>query len=351
MIKYNFYNKFKNDNPFSEDEKGFYFKENSLDLSIIVPVYNTKKYVKECIDSVLNQKTNYKYEIIIVNDGSTDGSLEYLKTIYGKNKSITILNKINGGLSSARNHGLKYSKGKYVSFIDSDDYVSQNYVELLLTEAIEKHCDIVKCGYYEFNNTNGKIIKKVKYYNRTMNYSDEYLMRVKGHGCMCVLKRELFKNIRFPINYLYEDMIIRLLIYPLCNKINTISSILYFYRVNNASLSRSISNKTNFKSLSQFFLLKDIINMRKKLEFKDDELFKRFILSELTTNMFLRIRHLDKETIYDVFLASCELIENIDFNIKKSNIKEKIKVYCLKNKKFTIWKLISIYELILIKVR
>lgn len=91
--------------------------------------------------------------------------------------------------------------------------------------------------------------------------------------------------------------------------------------------------------------------MRKKLEFKDDELFKRFILSELTTNMFLRIRHLDKETIYDVFLASCELIENIDFNIKKSNIKEKIKVYCLKNKKFTIWKLISIYELILIKVR
>lgn len=127
-------------------------------FSIIVSVYNIEKYINKCIDSIINQ--NYdNYEIIIVNDGSTDSSLIKLGK-YKEINNILVLTKENGGLSSARNYGLKYANGDYVWFVDGDDYIEPNSLEKLNTKinSCSKMQDIVQFQYYEFNI---KIIKNI----------------------------------------------------------------------------------------------------------------------------------------------------------------------------------------------
>ena len=106
-------------------------------VTIIVPVYNTSKYLNKCLDTLLAQ-TYENIEIILVDDGSTDNSLEICKSYEEKDKRIVVISKANGGSSSARNVGLDAAKGSYVGFVDSDDYVDGDFVSLMM-EAIEKY--------------------------------------------------------------------------------------------------------------------------------------------------------------------------------------------------------------------
>ena len=111
-------------------------------ISVIIPVYNVEKYLKECLDSVINQ-TLKDIEIICVNDGSTDNSLNILENYAKKDNRIIVISQKNKGLSGARNTGLKYCSGEYVSFIDSDDYVSKDLFELTYNNAISNNSDLV----------------------------------------------------------------------------------------------------------------------------------------------------------------------------------------------------------------
>ena len=105
------------------------------EISIIVPVYNVEKYLKRCIDSILNQSFT-DFELILVDDGSTDNSGEIIDEYAIKDERIKVIHKENGGLSSARNVGIEYSKGNYIAFVDSDDYINKNmykfYIKMLL---------------------------------------------------------------------------------------------------------------------------------------------------------------------------------------------------------------------------
>ena len=138
------------DNLFTPPEykcdKGLNYREETLDLSIIIPVYNGEKYLKECLDSIFNNKTKYEYEVIVIDDGSSDSSMKILQS-YSKDNLI-IKSQTNQGAAAARNQGLDLARGEYVAFIDSDDYVSDNYIEKLVYEGKEKKADVVKCGYY-----------------------------------------------------------------------------------------------------------------------------------------------------------------------------------------------------------
>ena len=113
-----------------------------MDLSIIVPIYNVEEYLAECLKS-LYKISNLRYEVILVNDGSKDNSyqiMEEFKRLYPK--QTVIVNKENGGLSSARNAGLKIAKGKYISFIDSDDFIDTDEFEKFVIEGIKSRVDI-----------------------------------------------------------------------------------------------------------------------------------------------------------------------------------------------------------------
>ena len=118
-------------------------------ISIIVPVYNVKDYLKKCVDSILKQSYN-NIEVILVDDGSTDGSSIICDELKAMDSRVLVIHKENGGLSDARNCGVKEAKGKYVCFVDSDDFVDKDFVKILYTNIVDKSCDIAICRYEKF---------------------------------------------------------------------------------------------------------------------------------------------------------------------------------------------------------
>ena len=128
-------------------------------ISIIIPVYNVEKYLRECLNSVVNQ-TMRDIEIICVNDGSTDGSLDILKEYAKKDDRIIVINQTNGFVESARNNGLKIAKGEYIQFVDSDDYLELNACETAYKYALQYDADVVVWGYKNFPEQVGNVKNK-----------------------------------------------------------------------------------------------------------------------------------------------------------------------------------------------
>lgn len=184
-------------------------------VTIIMPIYNVKKYLRKSIESVLNQ-TYKKLEIILVDDGSTDGSGEICDEYKKKDKRITVIHKKNGGLSDARNRGYDAAIGDYIYFIDSDDYIEKDTIEYLLTILINTGSDI-SCSPYR-SIKDGKVQSVV---NKENNHeeihcynSEEALMKIFNlkekvigwEACNKLYKRNLFRNVRYPYAKKYEDV-------------------------------------------------------------------------------------------------------------------------------------------------
>lgn len=132
------------------------------EISVIIPIYNVEKYLEKCVDSVLNQIFK-NIEIILVNDGSTDSSGEIMESYQTKFPAIVKgYSKMNGGLSSARNYGLERVNGKYVTFLDSDDYLDEDYLETLYNLAEMNNSDMV-CGGQRKIDAEGEILKTIRY--------------------------------------------------------------------------------------------------------------------------------------------------------------------------------------------
>lgn len=125
-------------------------------ISVIIPVYNAEKYIERCVKSIQNQ-TYTHFELILVNDGSTDNSLNLCEILASNDERIVVVNRDNGGASAARNTGLAHIRGNYVIFADSDDYVSPSYLENLYFAAKQGNYDIVQCNLESTSDTNKKL--------------------------------------------------------------------------------------------------------------------------------------------------------------------------------------------------
>ena len=110
-------------------------------ISIIIPIYNVESYLRKCLDSIMEQSFSY-FELLLINDGSTDSSGQICQEYVEKDDRIRYFEKENGGVSSARNFGIKHSRGEYITFIDSDDWVDSDYLEVLYTTLLEEGADI-----------------------------------------------------------------------------------------------------------------------------------------------------------------------------------------------------------------
>lgn len=211
--------------------------------SIIVPVYNVEKYLDKCLNSLVNQK-NDNYEIIIVNDGSTDNSQNIINEYKKKYpKLIKTLKKENGGLSSARNYGIDNSNGEYLLFVDSDDYVSDNYLNAIDNYVKNNTLDIL---VFNFNAVNDNLIEnKNTYFN---NIKDEQQKFLTGNPSACnkLIKKEIFikNNIKFMENVYYEDLATIPSIVFYTSNICFINDYLYYYVIRDDS----ITNKKKFNS-------------------------------------------------------------------------------------------------------
>ncbi len=170
-------------------------------ISIIVPIYNTRRYIDKCVESIVNQ-TYKNIEIILVDDGSTDGSDKKCDEWKEKDKRIKVIHKENEGASSARNVGIENAKGKYIAFIDSDDYIDLDIIEALYKRLIETNSEISSGGFIVETYAGKK--SKFAEENYVAN-SEEALRRLFLHEdislslCDELYKKELFETIKLPI--------------------------------------------------------------------------------------------------------------------------------------------------------
>lgn len=243
-------------------------------ISVIVPIYNTESYLKECLDSIINQ-TLLDIEIILINDGSTDNSSIIMKEFKEKDSRIIIINQKNQGQGEARNVGIKLAKAPYLAFVDSDDIIHPKMLEKLYSKILLDNSDIVKCTYTrELNN----FFTNENYKTINFNTKDKYFKEILSINYLSLIwdglyKKNLFtKNHLFFKNMVYEDAELLFKLVYNSKKLSYIQDTLYFWRETNNSTSRSINKKQIddiFKviRITYNFLEKENIYIKYKIEF------------------------------------------------------------------------------------
>ncbi len=240
-------------------------------LSIIVPVYNVEQYVEKCLNSLLEQNSN-DYEIIVVDDGSTDNSNKIIEKIIKNKKNAKLYKKRNGGLGSARNYGFSKSNGDYVSFVDSDDWVEKDYVKRILDKINNNKYDLITFNMIGINDGWKDGITRVIYPNfKRMNKHDFLKVCFEpAFACARVYKKSLIESHKFPEeNYWFEDMYTMPFILSDSEEMGYINKGLYYYRQRNQSITQSHMNK---KSLDVILAWKNGIQNIKR-EYFDDYIY------------------------------------------------------------------------------
>lgn len=226
-------------------------------VSVIVPIYNVEKYLEKCINSLLSQ-TLEDIQIILVNDGSKDNSGNIAKEYEKNNKDRVIyVEKENGGLSDARNYGLKYATGDFIAFLDSDDYIEKNAYEEMYNKAIEENADYVECDFiWEFPNKI-RIDKQYPYKNKK-----EMLSFVRVVAWNKLIKRQLItdNNLEFPKGLRYEDIEFTYKLIPFLNKFAYVDNPFIHY----VQREGSIANVQNERTAEIFTVLDNVIEFYKK---------------------------------------------------------------------------------------
>ncbi len=226
-------------------------------VSVIVPIYNVEKYLEKCINSLLSQ-TLEDIQIILVNDGSKDNSGNIAKEYEKNNKDRVIyVEKENGGLSDARNYGLKYATGDFIAFLDSDDYIEKNAYEEMYNKAIEENADYVECDFiWEFPNKI-RVDKQYPYKNKK-----EMLSFVRVVAWNKLIKRQLItdNNLEFPKGLRYEDVEFTYKLIPFINKFAYVDKPFIHY----VQREGSIANVQNERTAEIFTVLDNVIEFYKK---------------------------------------------------------------------------------------
>ena len=216
-------------------------------ISIIIPVYKVEKYLEKCIESVLKQ-TYTNLQIILVDDGSPDNCGKICDEYAKKDPRIEVIHKVNGGLSDARNVGIAKAKGKYIGFVDSDDYIKEDMYEILINLIKEYDADVSICNLYDVidgkeyikNNENG-----IQEYSRLEILKEVLLDKnIQSYAWNKLYKKELFDEIKYPIGKKYEDIGTTFYVFEKCNKIVVTSEPEYYYLKRSDSLVNNVTEST-----------------------------------------------------------------------------------------------------------
>lgn len=308
-------------------------------ISVIVPIYKVEKYLKQCIDSILNQ--TYKHiEIILVDDGSPDKCGKICDEYANKDNRIRVIHKSNGGLSDARNCGIKIARGDYIIFVDSDDYINEEMCEKLLFYAITYKVDIVSCNFsYVYNDQlkeNNMSIKEKFFLDTGRNILKKYFFDYSVDLNVVwnkIYKKELFfmsEKIFFPKGKYYEDNFTVYKLYNKAKKVVLLNEVLYYYKKREDTITSKFtlkhlkdsldyikdyyiysSNKDNdIKSIMQIVALKQYLSLY-KIKNLDKKMFdllenNRTFILEKSRNI-LKNQYKNFKLIKNFLLLKCNL--------------------------------------------
>ena len=282
------------------------------DLDIIVPVYNSEKFIIDCIKSILEQETSYKIRLILIDDGSNDNSIKYAKKILEQgNKEYMIISQENKGLAAARNKGLKYVNSKYLMFVDSDDLLGRNAINNLLSVAFKYNADCVQGQFINFKNNS---VEK-DFYDKKDTKIKNKINKLYGFAWGKIFKSSLWSEIDFPDGLRYEDTIIKFYIEQKINRCFFIDDVVYFYRKNKRGI--SFTSRGNLKAIDTVWALFYCFDMLKKnsINFKPDSYVDILYHIKLSTE---RTSYLNKDIKIAIFNIWRKII--LEFNLSNIEI-------------------------------
>ena len=285
-------------------------------ISVIVPVYNVEKYIEKCLKSLVEQ-TLKNIEIIIVTDGSTDNSKKIISKFAEKYSNIKYYEKTNGGLSSARNYGIKYANGEYVAFLDSDDYVEKNLYELMYKKALQENSDMVECDFiWEYYGKNGEIVKTKKDKRKKFKTLNQYVKNARVVAWNKLIKKQIIDdfNIRFPEGLIYEDIEFFYKLFPHLNKISYVN----IYGIHYVQRNGSILNSNPEKIGDIFKILDNVIKYYRDLDIYENEMKYRYRRILLGSSMKRILKIKDKKLKKNFFLKTLKSLNMKQKNEKKS---------------------------------
>lgn len=213
-------------------------------ISVIVPVYKVEDYIRRCINSILAQSFT-DFDLILIDDGSPDKCSEICDSYAKRDTRIHVIHQSNSGLSAARNTGIDWSlansDSQWLTFIDSDDFVHENMLEMLYQAVIENKTDVSVCRYREVNDLNERYISLEKYSSFICS-PEEFFVSDNVNATVAwgkLYKKKLFESVRYPIGKLHEDEFVTYrVLFQLC-KISVVNNQLYYYYQNNGGIMRS----------------------------------------------------------------------------------------------------------------
>ena len=251
-------------------------------VDIVIPVYNVEKYLPLCLDSIVRQ-TYKNINVYLVDDGSTDNSGTICDQYASNFKNVFVIHQKNMGLSGARNTGISASKAMYICFLDSDDWIDTNTIEILMKNLIKSQADVVCCSSIDEYTENGICFKNEGSYSSEVYSGDtilrKYLERkINTSAWGKIFKRELFSQIRFPVGKLHEDLAIMIDLLTLCDKVAFVSAPLWHYRQRIGSITKQHYKHANFDLYHYLQHIKEKLDGRLPREFEG---FYAFYLKSL----------------------------------------------------------------------
>jgi len=271
-------------------------------ISIVIPVYNVEKYIDRCIKSILNQ-TYKDYELILINDGSTDSSLKIIKEYEKKYNFIKVFDQKNSGPAITRNKGIEESCGKYIMFVDSDDYLDLDFLENYINNI--KDNDIVIGGFRKVDDN--KVLFKRKLIDCEFS---KYIVT----GPVCHLyRRDLIKNVRFLDTEMSEDIYFNVKVYELNPKIKAIDYIGYNYYTNPTSISN-----TKHKGFNDNINFTEFVEELKSDTIKNKELHEYFIIRYVIWYLLYSGKNVNKKSFLEHYKKYFSWLEKNFSNYKKN---------------------------------
>lgn len=280
-------------------------------VSVIVPVYNVQKYIEKCLNSLVNQ-TLEDIEIIIVNDGSTDASKYIIEQYKEKYDNIKYYEKENGGLSDARNYGLQFATGKYIAFLDSDDYVDQNLYKRMYEKAQKEDSDMVECNFYWVYDKKTKKDIGQRYKGKKQMFEKARVVAWNK-----LYKKEMLDKakIEFPKGLRYEDVEFFYKLIPYIERVSFVKEPLIYY----VQRKKSIVNTQNEKTKDIFTVLENVISY-----YKENNLYEEY--KEVIEFTFTRL------ILCSSFKRMCKIKDKV---MRKQLLNE---AWINLNEKFPNWK-------------
>lgn len=316
-------------------------KIRDLDLSIIIPCYNSEKYLRDCLLSILSQETLYRFEIIVINDGSTDETANIINS-FKDNEKVIVINQNNQGMSAARNAGLEIARGKYLTFVDSDDLLAKDALEICMRMAFTKNLDILEGNYKLLKNNQLRSMYFYKdfSYEIDSNSDVDFFLSIKSYAWGKFYHYTLWNNVSFPVNMVFQDTIICQIIIRKARRYRYTNQIIYYYRVHKKSITNMV--KCHGKSLDSLYLIDYIIKENLRLELPQDSIHYHLLLKQMGDILYRRLRGFDSSILEAVLLVLKNYLSIMEpFRPQDLDPYEQILIKSIKTQDLRTWAFIS----------